>query len=247
MILFNMTEEELVYSVNKYNIDFTLVSSIEAAEFDHQGVAVPQFLQKPQNVLLEKLLNVIKRHPDKLGALVFMKCFSEQPDTETERIIAENREYIYGIKLHPFHSRTAPDDPKLEPVYRLAAKFSLPVVSHTGGCTEAESIRLYNAAKAHPELDFVMVHMDLLYGDTTWVPLATTLKAIELYGSEKMLFGTDNPIDGKDTLLHNRTGERSLYQQYFNEAKALLSPEAYDDLMYKNAARLFKIKLKEEN
>ena len=263
MILFNMTEEELVYSVNKYNIDFTLVSSIEAAEFDHQGVAVPQFLQKPQNVLLEKLLKVIKRHPNKLGALVFMKCFSEQPDAETERIIAENREYIYGIKLHPFHSRTAPDDPKLEPVYRLAAKFSLPVVSHTGGCAEAESIRLYNAAKAHPELDFVMVHMDLgtdnskalellrklpnLYGDTTWVPLATTLKAIELYGSEKMLFGTDNPIDGKDTLLHNRTGERSLYQQYFNEAKALLSPEAYDDLMYKSAARLFKIKLKEEN
>ena len=94
MILFNMTEEELVYSVNKYNIDFTLVSSIEAAEFDHQGVAVPQFLQKPQNVLLEKLLKVIKRHPDKLGALIFMKCHSEQPDAETERIIAENREYI---------------------------------------------------------------------------------------------------------------------------------------------------------
>ena len=150
---------------------------------------------------------------------------------------------------------TDPDDERLEPVYRLAAEFDLPVVSHTGGCEQAMSPHLYNAAKRHPELKFVMVHMDLgtdnsvaldllgklpnLYGDTTWVPMSTTIDAIQRYGSEKMLFGTDNPIDGKDTLLHNKTGVRSLYQQYFNELKALLPAGDYDNLMYKNAQRMF--------
>ena len=259
-IQFNMTEEQLIYSVNKYNIGFTLVSNIEAAEYDQNGREVPKSLQKPQNELLKNLLEMIKRNPDKFGALIWMKSASELPDEEMYEIIAENREYIYGIKLHPFHSKVAPDDKRLEAVYDLAAKFSLPIVSHTGGCAEAESKRLYNAAKMHPELNFVMVHMDLgtdnsqalkylgklpnLYGDTTWVPLSTTLKAIELYGSEKMLLGTDNPIDGKDTLLCNRFGERSLYQQYFKEAKSLLSPGDYDNLMYKNAAKLFRIKIK---
>ena len=57
-----------------------------------------------------------------------------------------------------------------------------------------------------------------------------------------MLFGTDNPIDGKDTLLHNRTGDRSLYQQYFNELKEMISPEDYENLMYKNAVRVFGIR-----
>ena len=130
---------------------------------------------------------------------------------------------------------------------------------HTGGCEEAMSIHLYNAAKRHPEIDFVMVHMDLgtdnkaaldllgklpnLYGDTTWVPVATAVEAIRRYGSKKMLFGTDNPIDGKDTLLHNKTGDRSLYQQYFNELKELISEDDYEDLMWRNAARLFSINI----
>ena len=102
-----------------------------------------------------------------------------------------------------------------------------------------------------------MVHMDLgtdnrealdllgklpnLYGDTTWVPVKTTVEAIKRYGSKKMLFGTDNPIDGKDTLMYNKTGDRSLYQEYFNELKNMITKDEYDDLMYKNAQRLFKI------
>ena len=119
-------------------------------------------------------------------------------------------------------------------------------------------MHLYNAAKKHPELRFVMVHMDLgtdnrealellgrlpnLYGDTTWVPLSTTLEAIRRWGSGKMLFGSDNPIDGKDTYLHNRTGDRSLYQQYFNEFREAVSADVYDNIMYRNAMKLFRIK-----
>lgn len=257
---FNMTAEQIVYSMDKFGIDFSLFSNIEAVENDHQGNPVPTAFQKPQNTVLRESIEEVKKFPDKLGLLVWMKCRQETPDSEFIKMIEDNRELIYGIKLHPFHSRVAPDDEKLKPVYDLAHRFELPVVSHTGGCEEARSIHLYNAAKANPDINFVMVHMDLgtdnseaikllgklpnLYGDTTWVPVKSTLKAVKKWGSEKIMFGTDNPIDGKDTLLHNPAGQRSLYQEYFNEFKQMISKDDYDNIMYKNALKVFRLDLK---
>lgn len=258
MINFNMTEKDLLYSVEKYGIDFSLISNIECAEYDHRGRKIPKFLQKSQNKVFDKTLKFVKKYPDKFGLLIWLKTGSELPDKYFIETLKQNREYIYGFKLHPFHSKTAPDDKKLEPIYELAEEYNLPVVSHTGGNEQAKSIHLYNAAKAHPEINFVMVHMDLgtdnkealnllgklpnLYGDTTWVPIETTVEAIKRYGCEKMLFGSDNTIDGKDTFLFNKTGDRSLYQRYFNELKTLISNEDYENLMYKNAIKIFNIK-----
>ena len=254
---FYMTPDMLLRSMERFGIDFSLVSNIEAAEKDHEGKPVPPAYQVPQNELLRKTLAVVKQAPDRLGLLPWLRIGQELPDREFVSLLKENRSLIYGFKLHPFHSRTAPDDERLEPVYRLAAEYGLPVVSHTGGCEEAMSEHLCNAAKRHPEIDFVMVHMDLgtdnrqaldllgklpnLYGDTTWVPVATTLEAIRRCGSKKMLFGTDNPIDGENTLLHNPKGDHSLYQQYFHELKEQLTAEEYADLMYRNAQRVFRI------
>lgn len=259
ILVFNMTQQDVLYSMDRYGIDFSLVSNIECAENDHSGNPVPHDLQKSQNAVLKKTLEFARANSDKIGVLPWLKIRQETPDKKFIKTISDNRDIVYGLKLHPFHSRTAPDDESLESIYRLAAEYSLPVVSHTGGCPEANSLRLYNAAKKHPEINFVMVHMDLgtdnskaiellgklpnLYGDTTWVPVESTLKAINKWGSEKILFGSDNPIDGKDTYLHNSKGDRSLYQQYFNEFKAMVSKEDYDNVMYKNAERLFGIKI----
>lgn len=256
---FDMKPKDVLYSMEKYNIDFSLVSDIEAAEFDHIGNPVPQKCQKSQNRIFRDTLKFAAKYPERIGVMPWLKIHSQLPDDEFIGMLEQNRHLVYGLKFHPFHSRTAPDDPKLEPIYELAERYSLPIVSHTGGCEEARSIHLYNAAVKHPKLSFVMVHMDLgtdnseaiellgqadnLYGDTTWVPVRSTLKAVERWGSGKILFGSDNPIDGRDTYLHNRTGDRSLYQEYFNEFRAMISPEDYDNIMYRNAARVFGINL----
>lgn len=259
ILVFDMPPEDVLYSMDRYGIDFSLVSNVECAENDHNGNPIPQNLQKSQNEVLENTLEFAKAHSDKIGLLPWLKIRQETPDKKFIKTISDNRDIVYGLKLHPFHSRTAPDDETLEPIYKLAAEYCLPVVSHTGGCAEADSLRLYNAAKKHPEINFVMVHMDLgtdnsqaiellgklpnLYGDTTWVPIESTLKAINKWGSDKILFGSDNPIDGKDTYLNDKFGNRSLYQQYFNEFKAMVGKADYDNIMYKNAERLFGIKI----
>lgn len=254
---FELTPEDVLYSMDRYEIDFSLVSDIEAAEYDGQGNPVPESFIKPQNQIFRETLDFAVRYPERIGVLPWLRISSELPDKEFIELLEKHRSLVYGFKFHPFHSRTAPDDPKLEPIYELAEKYSLPVVSHTGGCEEARSVHLYKAAIKHPKVKFIMVHMDLgtdnseaiellgrtdnLYGDTTWVPVKSTLKAIERWGSGKILFGSDNPIDGRDTYLHNRTGDRSLYQEYFHELRAVLSPWDYDNIMYRNAARVFNI------
>lgn len=254
---FHMKPGDVLYSMQRYGIDFSLVSNIEGAEYDHRGQRVPRLLQKSQNSVFLRTLRFARQYPDRIGVMPWMKLSSEFPDDTFVSLLRGNRSLVYGLKFHPFHSRVAPDDPAVEPIYRLAAAYDLPIVSHTGGCEEARSVHLYRAALAHPELRFVMVHMDLgtdnrealellgklpnLYGDTTWVPVSTTLEAVKRWGSEKILFGSDNPIDGRDTYLHNKTGDRSLYQEYFQELPRLISQEDYDNIMYKNAMRVFRI------
>ena len=255
----NLSVRKMLYSMEKYGVDFSLVSNIECTEYYARDKRLPWFLRKSQTRVLKRTLRAVRRHSDKLGVLVWLRIGSEMPDEKLIRLIEKNRALIYGIKLHPYRSFVAPDDPKLEPVYELARRFGLPVVSHTGDCEEGDSLHLYNAAQAHPDIDFVAVHMDLdtdnlkaielisrlpnLYGDTTWVSTKSAIKAIEVCGSEKILFGTDNTIDGKDHLFVNRAGQRALSQDYFHVLPEKISRVDYENIMYKNAEKLFKIKL----
>ena len=163
------------------------------------------------------------------------------------------------MQFHPFHSNVSPTDERAIPYLELAKKHHLAVVSHTGGCEAASPVHLYEAAKLYPSIPFVMVHMGLgsdnkealellgkaenLYGDTTWVPMETTMEAIRRYGSKKMIFGSDTPIDGVDTYFCNPKGERSLYLDYFHVLPDKISKEEYADLMYRNAIDLFSLKI----
>lgn len=259
MLGFDMKKEDVLYSMEKYGINYSIVSSINTAEFDHDGNPVPAHLQHSQKECLEDVISFVKSNPDKIGAAVWVKPFSETADNELYSMIEKNIGYIKAVKVHPYHSTVPFDSEKNEPFIKMAEYFSLPVVTHTGGSDAASCIRVYNAAKKYPKVNFVMVHMGLgtdnneaidlisqlpnLYGDTTWVPIQSTIKLINKAGINKIVFGSDSPIDGKDTYLTNRTGDRSLYQQYFNELKNMISKDDYDALMYKNAEKLFKIKL----
>ena len=61
--------------------------------------------------------------------------------------------------------------------------------------------------------------------------MSTTITAIKTYGSDKMVFGRDMPIDGVDTYRHNPKGDRSLYQDYFYELPKLITGEEYDKIL----------------
>ena len=60
---FYMTADMLLGSMERYGIDFSLVSNIEGAENDHRGDPVPKEWQTPQNELLRRTLAVAKKAP----------------------------------------------------------------------------------------------------------------------------------------------------------------------------------------
>lgn len=253
----NMSEGIVLESMELYHIDFALVSNA-AVEFDCQWQPVPLHKQKRQEEYFKEAIAFARKNPKKIGILPWIKPANETVTEELEALICENRDIVYGIKVHPFHSKIAFDSPQVEEYIKLAQKYHLAVITHTADCDEASSERVYRMACKYPDVNFVMAHMDLgtdnqkaievlgkcpnLYGDTTWVPLSSTLQAIELYGSKKIMFGSDNPIDGVHTYGKNPKGEPSLYQSYFNELESLIGKEAYEDVMYKNAMRVFGIR-----
>lgn len=258
-LMFMLTEDDVMYSMDRYGIDYSIVSSINAAEFDHELKPVPKKYQHTQLECLNDVVSFAKKYPDRIGAAVWVRPYSEKADFELYKAINDNRRFIKAVKLHPYHSNVPTDSKLTEPFIELAEHYGLPVVVHTGGSDAASCVRVYNAAKRFPKVKFVMIHMGLgtdnseaielvsrlpnLYGDTTWVSPESTYRLIKTAGIGKVLFGSDNPIDGKDTYLHNRTGDRSLYQIYFNEFKTMITSEEYDRLMYKNAAELFGINI----
>ena len=254
---FYMTEQMVLEAMKKYGIDYALVSNGDAVEVDHEQKLIPKQEQISQEDNLARVLAFARAYEDKIGVAVWVKPLTETVTSELEILIENNRDIIYALKLHPFHSKISPMDEKVKPFLELAKKYKLPVVSHTGGCEEASPVHLYEAAKAYPEIPFVMVHMGLgsdnkealdllgkadnLYGDTTWVPMETTIEAIKRYGSKKMLFGSDMPIDGVDTYAFNPKGERSVYQDYFHILPKKITEDEYKDLMYRNALKVFGI------
>ncbi|EIX5997604.1 amidohydrolase family protein, partial [Escherichia coli] len=117
------------------------------------------------------------------------------------------RDIIYGIKVHPYHSKMAFNSDKVQEYIRLAQKYDLPVVSHTSNDYESSPQLVYEMALKYPNVNFVMCHMGLatdnqeaieliaklpnLYGDTAWVRADMVYQSIKICGSDKILFGTD--------------------------------------------------------
>lgn len=252
---FHMTEEMVIEMMEKYDISYCIVSNGDAGELDHQQKELEE--QHSQEEALQRTLDFARRFPEKIGAAVWVKPYFQGMTVELENMVRDNLDVIKAIKLHPFHSNVKPTDKRMLPYLELAEKYNLPVVSHTGGCEAAEPKYLYEAAKLFPTVSFVMVHMGLgsdnkealellgkaenLYGDTTWVPVDTTIEAIKRYGREKIVFGSDAPIDGIDTYLCNPKGETSIYQEYFHGLDGKISEMDYEYLMYKNAVQIFKL------
>lgn len=254
---FDMSEDTVLLAMEKHHIDICLVSNGDASEYGHDLEIVPEEMQINQKTALERVIRFSKENEGRIYAGFWCKPHHENLTAEIEQLIAKNRQNLVFLKVHPYHSNLAFDDEKMIPYLDLAVKYNLPVVIHTGEGYNDSPERVFVMAKRYPQLKFVMAHMGLgtdnqlaidlmaeadnLYADTTWVPVSTTLEVIKRYGSKRVMFGTDSPIDGVDTYYCNKEGEPSLYRQYFGEIKDMISKEDYENLMWKTAKEVFNI------
>ncbi|MCL2672178.1 MAG: amidohydrolase family protein [Clostridiales bacterium] len=250
-----MPRKVLLESMQKYGVNFSLTSNCQCVECDRKQRVLPRFLQRSQIGANLKAIEFARKNREQIGALIWCKPRTARADEAFAQMIAQNRDVIYGLKFHPYYSGVPFDDERTEAYLQVAERFGLAVLVHTATEDCCTPQRVYNAAKRHPKLNFVMGHMGLgsdnreamalilslpnLFGDTCWVRPEQVLWFIQNGGEDKIMFGTDNTIDGADTLEHE------WYREMLDGFPQKTGHQAYEKLTYRNAQRVFGIRLSE--
>ncbi|MCC7243092.1 MAG: amidohydrolase family protein [Acidobacteria bacterium] len=174
---------------------------------------------------------------------------------------------IKGVKLYPGYEPFYPADQKLAPAYTLAEEFDVPVMIHTGDTYAptgkvkySHPLNIDEVAVDYPRVKFVICHLgnpwfrdcmevvyknDNVYADISGLVLGDFSDRFEEYmrkqlqemllwgmNPRKVLFGTDWPISTMES-----------YLGFMDELK--LPNKDKQLLLYENAAKLFKIPVKE--
>lgn len=249
----DLPAEQLLEAMDKYSINRALVSSIEGAEFDSAMNLAPAGKQIPQLQSFTSLLKIVRQHDDTLPgrpglkALLWIKPHTEEVTPALVKFIEENRDCIAGFKMHPSLSNMSFRDERFLPYLELADNTNVPVQVHTEDDGRSDPAFVEQVAAGFPGLDFVMVHMGLdtdkreairiirdnanIYGDTCEVEIDNVFKAVEICGSEKILFGTDAIVHGIDTYMR--------YLPLIRSLKSRLDNDDADNILYANCMRLF--------
>lgn len=250
ILTFDMPEAMLLTSMDKYHIDYALVSNIEGSEVDGNQQPIPPEQQHSQRAINQKTLELARAHPDRLGALLWIKPATEGCTEEFAEMVVANRDIVFGIKVHPYLSNLPFNSSEVERYVQLAERFGIAIVTHTANDANSHPKLVSELARRYPSVNFVLYHMGLtedsreaidliteipnLYGDCCWVPPPNVLRAIQTCGSDRMLFGTDNPINGPGTY-----DDPTYYQPYFDGLAGELAQADFDNFMFKNAIRVF--------
>ena len=127
----NLPENDLLISLEKYKIDFAIVSGIEGAEFDSDFNLAEKKMQASQKDGLEKIIRFTRNNIKKVRALFWIKPYNEALTKEIEYLLRMNRDVICGLKIHPTLSNMKFTDRKFYPYLEMAVRLGLPVQVHT--------------------------------------------------------------------------------------------------------------------
>ncbi len=243
----DMSKAVILESMRKYNVDYCILSNINGIEASHDGEIQDQD-ERNQIDINKAAILFVREHSDKLAMLLWARPLLDGKDDNFEQLLIDNIDIIKGIKVHPLHSKLELDDPKMEYYINLCSKYQIPMLVHTANTYSHPKI-VFEVAKKYPDVNFVMGHMGLgmdntiaaklmamqpnLYGDTAWVEYNKLPELIAICGEDKILFGTDSPIDGVDTY------GKEFYQPYFENK--LLTKIQTQKIFVDNAKKVYNI------
>lgn len=180
--------------------------------------------------------------------------------------LVELREYIQaglvrGLKLYPGYEPFYPSDPKLHPVYELAAECRVPVMIHCGDTYTPKGkvkfshpLNVDEVAVDHPDVNFVICHlgspwirdcMEVVYknancyADISGLVLGNFSDRFERFMrkqlEEMLLFGVEpgKVLFGTDWPISSMES----YLQFMQELK--IPEEGKRKIYYENSAKLF--------
>ena len=84
MLNFVMTEEMVIEMMDKYHIDYCVVSNIDSAEYNHDLTPIPMNIQKSQKASFERAIKFARANPDRIGIMPCIKPATESADATFE-------------------------------------------------------------------------------------------------------------------------------------------------------------------
>ena len=122
--------------------------------------------------------------------------------------LADSEISFKGFKLHPFANQWQQDDQRLTSVFSLAHDMNFPIVMHTGWTPESEANKFFNLYRRYPEVKSILAHgrpidqaiqvaseCKNVYIDLSYMPVKDIYMFLNACGPERILFGTDFPLD----------------------------------------------------
>lgn len=229
------TAKNLISQCDSVGIDKCLVTSV--ATTPHHAQSINTFIASEVNLFSERFIGFGSLHPD-----------SETLEDDAEHLIELG---LKGVKLHPDIQNFKVDDPKVIKIFEICNEKNLPILLHTGDLRfdNSNPNRVEKILKIFPDLIIIGAHFggwsvwdkapEILskyknfYVDTcsSFYALSKerTKEIIELYGTDRILFGTDFPMWKQE-----------------EELKFLfslgLSEEELENILYKNLAKILNIK-----
>ena len=239
-------ERLILLSEEKYGVAYSIVSNCDGAEFPSIGDPTPK--GKSTLACLKETLAFQSRNKERIGALMWIRPYEEKPSEELVEYIKKNRKRILAIKFHPYEEHLSILSPKLVPWIKLARRFSFPLLVHCAADRYSSVLHLEKACRKYADLTFVAAHLELctdnsrcieimkrtpnLYADSAWVKLDNVKRVLREVGIDRIMFGTDNPIDGLDTL------DNPIYREYFSPGCGLSEKEK-EHFFHLNAERVY--------
>lgn len=171
---------------------------------------------------------------------------------------------IKGIKIFPGHDPIYPTDKRLIPIYKLCIKHDYPIVIHTGWNSNHPEVAKYNdpkyivkIAKKFPQLKIIIAHyfwpeveycykitkdFKNIYFDTS--ALADE-EVMEETGLDKIKRVLEQSIkDNPESVLFGTDYAMCDFKDHINLINSLkISKEDRENIFWKNANKLFKLKI----
>ncbi|MBQ8533859.1 MAG: amidohydrolase [Clostridia bacterium] len=220
----------------KAGIDHFLVQSV--ATTPHQVKSINEFIAQSVRESDGKMTGLGTLHPD-----------SEDQEADVLHLIELG---LKGVKLHPDIQGFKIDDYRCLKIYELCEKYHLPILFHTGDYRYDNSNpnRLKPVLDIYQGLTVIGAHFGgwSIYEEATkaykdvpnfyvdcsssfyYIDKPTAKRLIETYGTDRVMFATDYPM-------WNPSKELEFFMSLG------FSDEDYEKMLYKNAAKLFDIKL----
>lgn len=230
------TSDDLLMQNEKAGIDFSLIESVATTP-------------KQVNSINTFIASLVESHKDRYKGLGTVHHESECMEDDINRIVELG---LIGVKIHPDIQKVKIDDYRLLKVYEICEKLHLPVLFHTGDdrYDYSNPNRLIPILDTYDKLTVIGAHFGgysvwedavpkLADRDNFYVDLSSSLmyidkekaiRYINMYGVDKVLFGTDYPMwNPKEELDRFLTLE--------------LSEEERNKILYYNAKKLYDLEV----